>query len=830
MGLKCPKCQTDNPETQKFCGECATPLPSSEEVRVTETLETPTEELTRGTIFADRYEIIEELGKGGMGKVYRVEDKKLKQEVALKLIKPEVSSDKKTIERFRNELKTARMIRHKNVCGMYDLGEEKGTHFITMEYVPGEDLRSMIRMSKQMSVATSIDVAKQVCEGLAEAHRLGVVHRDLKPSNIMIDKEGNSRIMDFGIARSIKGKGITGAGVMIGTPEYMSPEQVEGKEIDQRSDIYSLGIILYEMVTGRVPFRGDTPLNVAVKQKTEAPEDPKKLNSQIPDDLSHVILRCLEKNKENRYQSGGEVHTELTRIEKGIPTTEKVIPKRKPITSKEITVTFGLKKLFILSSIVVILAIIAGVVWQFFPKKETATPPPELTSIAVLPFADLSQKKDQAYFCDGMTDEIIARLSRLEDWKVISRTSVMRYKSTDKDIKEIGHELDVATILEGSIRKEEDDIRITAQLINVKDGFQLWSDTYDQKLERIFVIQSDIAEKIAEALKMKLSPEDEAWLQKKPTENLEAYNLYLKGRWFWNKRTEEGIRTAIKHFEEVIEKDPEYALAYSGLADSWAILPNYGSISSAAERKEAYSKAEEAAIRALEINDELAEARASLGSVKESYWDWTASDREYRRAIELNPGYATAHHWYAYNLVRRGLFDEALEEIKKAQALDPLSLAINRDVGMVYYYSREYDKAIETLQNYLEMEPNSFIGSSWLLMAYLQKRSYKDALALSKKLESPGGLAFTYIMMGERDKGLKLFEDVLKRSKGEYLSPWRLAAFYFALGEDDQGFMFLNKAYEEQDFMISLIKVDPLFDGIRLDPRYKALLKKMNLE
>jgi len=376
MAVKCPKCQTDNPSDSKYCKECATPLPSSREIDIsqTKTLETPREELTTGSTFAGRYQIIEELGHGGMGRIYRAVDKKLNEEVALKLIKSEIASEKRTIERFHNELKLARKISHPHVGRMYELLEEEGIHFITMEYVSGEDLKSSIKRFGQLPINKSISIAKQICEGLAEAHKIGVIHRDLKPSNIMVDKEGNAKVVDFGIARSLKAKGITGEGVSVGTPEYMSPEQVEGKEADQRADVYSLGIILYEMVTGRVPFEGETPFSIAAKQKNEQPENPKKLNPQIPEDLSRLILKCLEKDREKRYQGAGEVLTELTRIEQGLPTIEKVIPKRKPITPKEISIKFSPRKLFIPAlGLVAVAAVIALLI--FLIKRQPLKQP-----------------------------------------------------------------------------------------------------------------------------------------------------------------------------------------------------------------------------------------------------------------------------------------------------------------------------------------------------------------------------------------------------------------------------------------------------------------------
>ena len=359
MVKKCPKCRSDNPGTATFCADCGTQLPSLQDIDVTETMETPKEDLTTGSTFAGRYQIIEELGRGGMGKVYKALDAEVDEKIALKLIKPEIAADKKTIDRFRNELKFARKIRHKNVCQMYDLGSAEGAYFITMEYVAGEDLKKLIRKMGFLSPGQAVAIAKQVCDGLVEAHRLGVVHRDLKPQNIMVDEKGDARIMDFGVARSIEGKSITGAGMMIGTPDYMSPEQVDGKDIDQRSDVYSLGVILYEMVTGQTPFEGETPFTIGVKHKSEVPKNPKELNSQIPDDLCRVILRCLEKEREKRYQSAGEVRSELINIEKGIPTTERIVPERKPLTSREITVQLSMKKLFLPASIVLAIVIIA---------------------------------------------------------------------------------------------------------------------------------------------------------------------------------------------------------------------------------------------------------------------------------------------------------------------------------------------------------------------------------------------------------------------------------------------------------------------------------------
>ncbi len=837
MGVECSKCKTENTSDSEFCKKCATPLPSSKEIPAspTKTLEAPTEELTTGSTFAGRYQIIEELGRGGMGKVYKAHDTEIKEKVALKLLKPEIAADEKTIERFRNEIRLARKIVHKNVGRMYDLSKADGTYFITMEYVEGQDLRGLIRQSRQLTVGTTINIAKQVSEGLAEAHKLGVVHRDLKPCNIMIDKEGNVRIMDFGIARSLTAKGITGAGVMIGTPEYMSPEQAEVKEVDQRSDIYSLGVILYEMVTGRMPFEGETPLGIAMKHKNEIPKDPRELNTQTPEDISRLILRCMEKDKEKRYQSADELRSELINIEKGIPTTEKVIPKRKPITSKEITVTFGLKKLFIPALVAIALAIIGVIIWQLIPQKRVVSVAPSKPSIAVLPFVDLSPQKDQEYLCDGLAEELINALSNIKDLRIVARTSAFSFKGKELDIRDIGEKLSAETVLEGSVRKSGNRLRITVQLINVEDGYQVWSERYEQTIEDVFTIQDEITMAIVEKLKVKLLGGEKAKLMKRHTENVEAYNLYLKGRFYWNKRVEEEVKKGISYFQQAIEKDPAYAAAYAGLADCYNVLGFYSALPST----EAFPRAKAAALKAMEIDDTLAEAHTSLAYARLYYdWDWSDAEKEFKRATELNPAYPTAHHWYAEYLAAMGRLNEAIAEKKKACQLDPLSMVINTTVGWMFYFARQYDQAIEQIKKALEINPNFVPAHFWLGQAFEQKGMFQEAIAefqkaitLSKgSTYTVAALAHAYAVAGERVEAQKLLDQLKKLSRRRYVSSYDIAEVHIGLGNKNLAFEWFQKAFDERARALIFLKVEPRLDIVRADPRFIALLKKMNLE
>jgi len=829
--MKCHKCNFENPADTKFCGECATPLHPLEEISPphTDTLQASIKELTRGSTFAGRYEIIEELGKGGMARVYKVFDKKIKEEVALKLLKPEIAAEEKTIERFSNELRLARKIVHKNVGRMYDLNEEEGTHYITLEYVPGEDLKSFIKRSGQLTVGKAISVAKQVCEGLAEAQRLEVVHRDLKPQNIMIDREGNARIMDFGIARSLKAKGITDEGVIIGTPEYMSPEQVEGEEADHRSDIYSLGVILYEMVTGRVPFKGDTPLSIAVKHKSQAPRDPKELNAQIPDDLSRVILLCMEKNKGKRYQGTKELLSDLIKIEKTIPTAERILPKKVPKAEKIGKIKWKNIILYGGAAILSILLIVAGT-YLFTGRQEA------IDSIAVLPFEYTGADPDMEYLGDGITESLINKLSQLPNLTVISRFSVFQYKGKKPNLQEVGQKLNVKAILTGWIAKRRDGLSISAELVDTRNNSVIWGDKYNRKkLADILTVQENISKEIVENLRLRLSGEEKSRLAKRFTESAEAHQAYLKGRFYWNKRTEVGLMQGLDYFKQAIEKDPGYALAYTGIADSYNLLGRYSHLGP----NEAMPKAKAAAIKALEIDDELGEAHTSLAFVVRYYdLDWWAADREYKRAIELNPSYATAHHWYALNLSGLERHDEAINEIKRALELDPLSLIINTNVAWVYYFARKYDRAIEQYKKTLDMEPNFGVARLRIGRAYLQKRMFEEAIAEFKKAVSLSdentdmlaALAHGYAVSGRKNDAMKMLDRLKEISKDRYVPSYELAVIFLGLEDKDQALKWLEKAYEERGSYLAYIKIDPRIDNLRSDQSFISLLKRMRLE
>ncbi len=657
--------------------------------------------------------------------------------------------------------------------------------YITMEYIPGEDLKSLIRKIGQLPIAKAVSIAQQVCEGLAEAHKLGVVHRDLKPQNIMIDKEGNARIMDFGIARSLKTKRITEEGVMIGTPEYISPKQVEGEETDQRSDIYSLGVILYEMVTGRVPFDGDTTISIAMKHKKDTPLNPREFNALVPEDLSQLILRCMEKDKERRFQEANELFSELNKV--GIERPEI----KKPSETK----------------------------WK--------------SSIAVLPFADLSPQKDQEYFCDGMAEELINALTKVKDLRVVARTSAFSFKGEKMDVREIGKKLDVETVLEGSVRKAGNRLRITSQLINVSDGYHLWSEKYDRDMEDIFAIQDEVTLAIVDTLKVKLLGGEKVELTKRYTENLEAYNLNLKGRHFLKHYTKEGLKKSLESFQQAIEKDPKYAMAYVGIATYYNNLGFYNFV----PPKKAFPNAKEAAEKAIKIDDSLVEAHTALGFFKMMYeWDWEGAEKEHKQAIELNPSNASSRNMYAHYLWIMGRFEESLEEKKQAKELNRCSRNETQTRATILWTGRQYDRSIEEYKKLLEMSPDYYTARFWMAFPYAFKGMHDEAIAtIEKAMTVSGGgaplmwtaIGFIYSVTGKKDEAKKVLNQMLEQSKKSYIAPWMITAVYAGLGQKDKAFEWLEKSFKERDHWLTYLKTSPLVDNLRSDPRFPKMLKRM---
>jgi serine/threonine protein kinase/tetratricopeptide (TPR) repeat protein len=759
VAIKCPKCQTENPEDTFYCGKCATPLPPSKDISVsqTETLQTPVKELTTGSTFAGRYQIIEELGHGGMGRVYRALDLKLNEEVALKLVKPEIALDKGTLERFHNELKLARKVSHRNIGRMYELLEDRGYHFITMEYVPGQDLRGLIKQTGVLTAGKAVSIAKQVCEGLSEAHRLGIIHRDLKPSNIIIDKEGNARIMDFGIARTIRGKGLTGEGIIIGTPEYMSPEQVEGKETDQRSDIYSLGIILYEMLTGRVPFEGDTPFTVGIKHKSETPKNPRELNSQIPEDLSRLILHCLEKDKGKRYQTADDLKTDLEKTEKGLPMTAFAVPKRKTFTSKEITVKFELKKALIPAFGIIAIAAIALLIWRFLPRKPAALPLSGKPSLAILYFENISGDKNLDTWKTGLTELLITKLSQSKFITILSSDRVFsilrklnlaeakRYST--EDLVNVANEGRANYTLNGTIMKAGPNIVVTLTLQMPRTGEVISPISVECKGEEEIIPKVDeLAVKIKSDLNLsseQISADIDKAAGKITTSSPVAYKYYIEGRKLHHEGEE---RQGILLMEKAVAVDPEFAMAYRSMA------MGYTNLGYKAESREHLEKA-------MQFADRISDRERYI--IQGDYY--RESEKSYDKAIEAYNNLLALYPDDNIGNVNLAILYTNLEDWD--QAIKYYNVQIqNKDESYFSYFNISdpymakglYEKSREVQESYVQNFKENYYIHVGLSINYFVQGNYDLALAEADKTSSLNPSFFiNYMARGDiyRDKG-----------------------------------------------------------------------------
>ena len=814
MGIECPKCHYQNPDETLYCGKCATPLPVSKEIPVTETLETPTAKLASGTTFASRYEIVEELGKGGMGRVYRVEDKKIGEEIALKLIKPEIASDQAMIERFRNELKLARKITHKNVCRMHDFHEEEGIPFITMEYVAGEDLKSFMRQKGKI-IEEAISIAKQVCEGLAEAHELGVVHRDLKPQNIMIDKKGRARIMDFGIARSIEAPGVTSSGMMIGTPDYISPEQAEGEKADQRSDIYSLGSILYEMVTGSVPFKGDTALSVALKHKTKIPPDPKKLNPEVPKELNRLILICLEKERERRYQTAEDLLADLRNIEEGFPLGTKIRPRRRSY-AKEI-----INKKLLIPAMVVAIAVIAVLIWQLLSQKEVVPLiPSDRPSLAILYFKNNTGDKNLDFWRDALSDLMIDDLSQSKYiyvlakdrlFNIMQKLNLLEAKNySSKEIRQVAARGVVNHVLQGNYTKAGDLFRINITLQDAGSGELVASEWAEGTEEKIFSMVDELTMKIKEDFNLseeEIAGDIDMEVGKITTNFPQAYRYFSEAEKCYYSGD---YREAIRIGEKAIEIDPEFAMAYYGLAWCyWTMRYNAEArkyflmamklIDRVSERErlriqgdyyiqsEMHDKAIEVYKRLLELYPEDWIGNNSLGLIYNNMEEWDKGIERFEVNVKNKVENPYSYENIAWALRAKGMYEKT-EEILRDHLRDISDhFFIYWQLTHTYLCQREFGLAMAEINKAISIKPNSYYNISLKGNIHLYKgdlgkaeEEYRKILEIDEPAFQRTGrhkLADLYLLQGEYERAREQVQQGIKLAEKTGEKGWASSFF-----------------------------------------------------
>jgi serine/threonine protein kinase/Tfp pilus assembly protein PilF len=734
------------------------------------------------------YKILEKLGEGGMGVVYKAEDTKLKRLVALKFLPPDLTRDAEAKARFIQEAQAASALDHPNICTIHEIDETNEDQlFISMAHYEGETLKERIQRG-HLDTRETARIAMQIGQGLAKAHSQGIVHRDIKPANIIITRDGVVKILDFGLAKLAGQTKLTKAGSTLGTIAYMSPEQARGEAVDHRTDIWSLGVLLYEMLTGTCPFRSEYDQALVYSILNDEPAAPRSLRSDVPIELDEAVAKMLRKDPGERFQSMGVLVSALDFMQKQYEAEG------------------------------------AG---HHLGTKRTSP------SIAVLPFMNMSPDPENEYFSDGLSEELINALSKLESLHVTARTSAFRFRGKDLDIREIGRLLNVATVLEGSVRKAGNRIRITAQLINVADGYHLWSEKYDRELDDVFAVQDEISLAIVAKLKVKLLGEEKQKLVKRYTDNLEAYDLYLQGRFHLHKLTEESIKKSLDCFQEAIRKDQRFALAHVGLAEVYFVLANVGFTPS----RESIPRAKTEALKALDLDSELAEAHAILGEIHLSYdWDMTAAEIRFKRAIELNPNCAEAHFPYSNYFSALGRLKEAVAEARRALDLDPLSGITNVNMAYVLYAARRFDEAIEQCRKALQIGPDSLYPHFHLWRSFTEKRRYKEALDECRKAFAflgydavPLAAERIYQEAEYREAMGATAQMALEQSKTKYLWPPLMIPLYAYARMDDDMFRWLEKSCEERDLVAFVYGTDPMLDRVRSDPRFVALMRKMGL-
>ena len=771
------------------------------------------------------YRMIERIGAGGMGEVYRARDEHLGREVAIKVLPQRTLIDEHARKLLHKEAVTLSKLNHSHIATIYDFDTQQGLDFLVMEYVSGETLSQHL----SASVLSEKEVAAlglQIVQALEEAHEHGIIHRDLKPANIAITSKGRVKVLDFGLAKlfdptrgGLKAETLTQSvddSNLIGTLPYMAPEQVNGEHIDARADIWAAGCVLYEMATHQRSFREESTARLFDSILHQVVVAPRALNPRISPEMERIILKCLAKEPENRYQSAKELLVDLRRLT-GNSTT--VVGHQKHPLWKLVSK---------LATLLIALALGTAyfVSRRYWPQSAAA----QRIMLAVLPFENLSGDPKQEYFSDGLTEEMISQLGRWQPQRlgVIARTSTTHYKGSKKRIDQIGHELGVSYVLEGSVRREEDRVRIATELIHVVDQTPLWSETYERQAADVFAVQSEVASRITQSLALELLPSQRASLLRSPTKDSAAHEAYLKGLYYLNNVTGENYERARTHLERAIELDPRYAPAYAALAEYyWGTdkLPP----------QLAMPKAEEFTLKSLQLDESLPEAHSALAGIRFYYnWDWSAAEKEFTRSLELNPSGAETHRLYSLYLASVSGADQAVREIRRAQQLDPLSLNINTSAGWVFNYTRQYDQAIEQCRKALEIDPDYVSAHDCLGEGYLAKGMFEQAVAEFRRAASGGepvrtvGLARAYGIMGRRNEARKVLDELTKASRQSYFPPYLFGAIHVALGENQLGLVWLEEAYTHRDPYMVHLKRDATFDPLRSDPRFQDLLRRMS--